>query len=152
MGLAKLGLDRVSTVVDIITSPDDVYRRHCARRRVSLYRDDHEQVLTEQLGVMFRDEAVRLRLYQLARLSGSSSLTKRVGDDLGRPIYAQPPKRTVTLPGERESSEADQEIYDQVVRDARQDDVMDLAARLLVPVTSLYLIPRVLEDVGPQPR
>lgn len=150
MGLKKLGLDYVSTVLDVITSQDETYRKHCISRRVRLVRNDHEQVLQEQLGLMFQDEAVRLRLYQMARLSGSSSLTKRVGDDLGRPIYAQPPRRTVTLPGEREPSEDDQALFDQIAKDVKLNDVMDLVARLLVPVTSVFLVARVLEDIGPQ--
>lgn len=152
MGLRALGLDPVRMVLDVITSPDENFRRYDASRRVKLYRDDFESSLQEQIGIIFRDEAIRIRLYQLARLSGSSSLLKRVADELARPIYAKAPRRTITLPGQREASKSDQKAYSDLADTICLDAVMDLSARLLVACTSVFLVAQVIEGLQADPK
>jgi len=147
VGLRALGLDPVKAVMDVITSPDENYRRYDAGRRVKLYKDDFEGPLMEQIGLIFRDEAVRNRFYHLARLSGSSSLLKRVADELARPIYAQPPRRVITHKGSREVDKHCQSDYTELAETICLDGVMDLSARYLVACTTVFLVARVLENM-----
>src|SRR6185295_13991783 len=111
------------------------------------YKDDFEGPLTEQIGLIFRDEAVRNQLYHHVRLSGSSSLLKRVADELARPIYAQPPRRVVTIGDKREADPHCQEAYSELADETCLDGCMDLAARYLVACTSVFLVARVLPNM-----
>jgi hypothetical protein len=143
----------VRQVLEVITSPDETMRRACMKRRVCLYRDDFETVLQEQFGIVFRNEAIRLRFYQLARLSGASSFLKRVSDEVARPVYATPPVRRVYLPGEMVDP-ADRRVspmqaqWNEIADQAGVDETMDLVARLLVACSPVFIIGRSVPELG----
>lgn len=161
MGLELLAGDgtnvdlRVATrhVLDLVTSPDENMRRAFMRRRICLYRDDFEAVLQECIGIVFRNEAVRLRFYQLARLSGASSFLKRVSDEVARPVYATPPVRRVYMPGQpldrydRALSPA-QSVWNELAQSTGLDETMDLVSRLLVACSPVFIIGRNIPGMG----
>jgi hypothetical protein len=157
MGLEILGGtpdDWGRQIAASIGSPVDTLRRQLARRRLLLYRDDFEAVIQEQLGIIFRDEAVRHKFYRLARLAGASSFLKRISDEVARPVYATPPTRRIrpaaTKPDPRNrSSDAEQIKFNDLAKSVGLNRSMDLAARLIVACAPVFIIGRYIEDEGP---
>lgn len=137
-----------------VAGPSDIQRRIMARRRVCLYRDDFERVIEEQLGIIFRDEAVRLRFYRLARLAGATSFLKRISDEVARPLYATPPTRRVRKPGSMTDKrsrkvEPDQAKFNALAKRVQLNRTMDLVARLIVGCAPAFIFGRFIEDDGP---
>ena len=140
--------------IQTATNSAETMRRSLARRRICLFRDDFETVLQEQLGIIFRDEAVRLRFYRLARLAGASSFLKRISDEVARPLYSTPPVRRVFTPGEkptdRDRTPSDaQSKYNALAKAVDLNATMDLVARLIVACSPVFIVGRVLEGIGP---
>lgn len=140
-------------VIDLVTSPDESMRRANMKRRVSLYRDDFETILQEQIGISFRHEAVRVKFYQLARLCGATSFLKRVSDDVARPVYATRPVRRVMLPGQKldkydRSVTPAQAAWNDIAETAAVDETLDLVARLLVACSPVFIIGRNIPGLG----
>lgn len=157
MGLEILGgkPDEWARLVSAsVNSPVETLRRQLARRRICLYRDDFEAVLQEQLGIIFRDEAVRLRFFRLARLAGATSFLKRISDEVARPIYATPPIRRARKIGTKTDTrmrtlDADQTKFNALSKRIGLNRTMDLAARLVVGCAPVFLIGRYIQDDGP---
>lgn len=154
MGLELLGgnpTDWGKYAQTAFNTPKETLRRQLARRRICLYRDDFESVLQEQLGILFRDEAVRLQFYRLARLAGSSSFLKRVSDEVSRPVYSTPPVRRVKPAGaaDKRGSDPNQAKYAALAKRIQLNQTMDLAARLVVACAPVFLIGRYIKDDGP---
>lgn len=157
MGLEILGgqeHDWARAVIASVGSSADLMRRQLARRRICLYRDDFETVLQEQLGLIFRDEAVRLRFYRLARLAGATSFLKRISDEVARPVYATPPTRRIRKRGTKPETrnrapDGEQQKLNDLATRIGLNAIMDLSARLLVACAPVFLIGRVIEGEGP---
>lgn len=137
-----------------VASPIDIQRRILARRRICLYRDDFEKVIEEQIGIIFRDEAVRLRFYRLARLAGASSFLKRISDEVARPLYATPPTRRVReagtkTDGRNRSTGPEQAKFNALTKKVGLNRTMDLVARLIVGCAPAFIIGRYIADEGP---
>lgn len=157
MGMELIGGspdDWARVVRATVGTPTDIQRRILARRRICLYRDDFEAVIQEQLGIIFRDEAVRLRFFRLARLAGASSFLKRVSDEVARPLYATPPTRRVRKEGTKTDARSrevnpEQAKYNALAKRVQLNRTMDLVARLIVGCAPAFIIGRYIEDDGP---
>lgn len=150
-------------VIDLITSPREKLRKLFALRRKNLYRDNFEGILEDRVTLIFKEQSVRQRMMALIPLAGTTSVVKRVADELARPIYARAPGRRVVMPGDT-SEEIDpgspdspdgpkplsaaQKAWNGLVDEADVNETMDMASRLIVACTSVLLFVRYVDEAG----
>lgn len=115
--------DPVRVAQEILADPAERARRNLAKRRMSLYRENADDVTRRELEGVFDDPTVRSRVLKWIPLASSRSVVRRVVDLVARPVYAVAPVRVV----EPESAQAS---YDEIVRTARTNAAMDLACRI----------------------
>ena len=140
MGLTKVypGANPMKWANDAIR--EDMNRRNICRRRVLLYRDASEELIKEEVRKIFRDPTVQRLLEPFARLAASQNLFKRVVDTISSPIYAVPPVRRLDPEGEQDG-------FEDLSKQVRLNETMDLAARLLNACNHVFLYTRWIESL-----
>lgn len=135
-----------------------------ADERVRLYRDDNLQTTATEINAIFANPHVRQRALKFARYGAAESLVRRISDEIGRMVYAQPPTRTVIdaddkradAPGPADadatehpapdSEPSSTKSYAELCRELRLDAKLDLVARLLTATSQVGLMLRARRD------
>ena len=142
--------------IDVVSRPEEKYRKERARRRVQLYRDDYAGILRDHLNAIFNEPAIRNRFEPYIALVGGSSFVKRICDELARPLYARSPQRRIIVPGQPAERSADgsplmsqpQMAWNAMAAEMELDERMDIAARLLIACNRVFLFCRYVDGHG----
>lgn len=136
-------------MAELISDKGEMARRHCARERVKLYRDDFKNIITWDISQVFTETTVRQRLERLIPLVGGTSFLKRVADELGRPLYAVSPQRRIVMPDGTKNDEA-QAAWNAMAEEMDLDAKMDTVARLITPCAAVFPFVRYIDGLGMQ--
>lgn len=129
------GADVGRLVGELAGSKGEALRQAAYRERVNLFQDDFEMILNETIAVVFEAPEVRDLMIPLVEMSGSNSIVKRVSNEIARPAYSRPPRRSV-------EGAAEQAKLAKAVADMDLNRRMDLAARLVVCANHVFLFVR----------
>lgn len=142
MGIREAyGADPGRVLREAMVSGPEVARKQTYKKRVDLYNDNFAPYMFDRVTEIFDTPEVRDLLHPLIEMSGCNSILKRVCDEIGRPVYSRPPRRTVVS-----KNDGDQEAYATAIREMDLDGKMDYVARVLTGTNHVFLFLRVARE------
>ncbi len=136
-----LGLNPVDVVKNVVRNQTEQVRRLDASKRIALYQDSCEADLLAQINSVFNAPEVRQRLTPFIDMACATSVFRRIVDETAKQVYNPFPARRV-------SSDPGARAYAEFVREARLDQRLDQAARLLEATNAVFLFPRWVPSLG----
>lgn len=141
MGLREYYADPVQVARDTLSSLGEKTRKQMAKRRISLYCDDIERLLADEVSRIFFSPEVRDRIFPFLRMASANSLLKRISDEIGRPVYASPPMRRI-------GNQKDQLAHAGLALEMNLDRKMDRVTKLLTACNQILLFVRFIPRYG----
>lgn len=154
MGLmAQYGSAEAARAVawDAINAQTERNRRAAARRRLDIYSDNFEYILTDQIEQIYSAAEIKAQLQPFIPLACHNSFLKRIVNDIARVLYAVPPRRRVKrrgASGKAENDDKARETFARIVAETRLNSVMDVAVRKCRAVNEAILFVRFIPSLG----
>jgi hypothetical protein len=141
MGVRSVIGNPVEVVWEAINDRNEVMRRHLARRRMRLYRDDAAEIMRAELQRVVSDRERRRRIEQFAWLGSAISLFKRITNEIAAPVYAVAPTRTI-------DGKEHQPAFDLVTKECRYNRKADFACRVAHAGNTAWTMHRYSKRLG----